>query len=50
MRPSRLTNCIDDEQIIEFVNSLKEAAFTSLFSKTNHTTALKAFQYLTFPS
>jgi proteasome activator subunit 4 len=48
MRPSRLTNCIDDEQIIEFVNSLKEAAFTSLFSKTNHTTALKAFQYLTF--
>ena len=39
---------ITDEQILEFVNALKEVSFTAIFSKSNTTQAKKAFQYLTF--
>ena len=39
---------ITDEEIAEFVNALKDVAFTAIFSKSNTTQAKKAFQFLTF--
>ena len=48
IRPTRLENCISESEVIEFVNALKEASFTAIFSKSNHSAAVKAYQYLTF--
>ena len=48
IRPARLENCISESEVIEFVNALKEASFTAIFSKSNHSAAVKAYQYLTF--
>ncbi len=43
-----MENCISESEVIEFVNALKEASFTAIFSKSNHSAAVKAYQYLTF--
>jgi proteasome activator subunit 4 len=41
---------INDKDITSFVNALKDIVFTAIFSKSNHSEAKKAFQYLTFLS
>lgn len=48
IKPVRNENVINNDDIIEFVNALKEVAFTAIFSKSNQSAAIKAFQYLTF--
>lgn len=39
---------INETDIVNFVNALKDVAFTAIFSDSYHLSARKAFQYLTF--
>ncbi len=39
---------LNDDDITEFVDSMKDCVFTAIFSKTNSTDAMKAFQSLCF--
>ncbi len=39
---------LTDQDIAEFVDAMKDVAFTAIFSKSNGSQAKKAFQYLTF--
>ena len=48
IRTQKAQNCIQESDIDEFVNALKEVSFTAMFSKSNQSSAIKAFQYLTF--
>ena len=39
---------LKDQQITEFVNAIREAVFTAIFTKSNQTDASKAFQAICF--
>lgn len=41
-------NLISNTDVTEFVEAMKSVVFTAIFSKSNHSDAKKAFQYLTF--
>jgi proteasome activator subunit 4 len=47
-KPVRKECRISNDDITQFVLCLKECVFTAIFSKSNHSDAKQAFQYLTF--